>query len=47
MRDRLPIPTLHSVAIWGLQYSHMSRDLWSPQHGAMDYVLAEFRWALN
>jgi hypothetical protein len=44
---RIPCPTLRGIAIWGLQYSHMSRDVWTGQTGAMDYVLAEFRWALN
>jgi hypothetical protein len=44
---RIPVPSVHGVAIWGLQYSHMSRDLWTGQSGAMDYLLASFRWAIE
>jgi hypothetical protein len=41
------VPSFHGTAIFGAQYSHMSRDLWTGRHGAMDYLLTEFRWTLN
>jgi hypothetical protein len=44
---RIPIPSLHGLALFSLQLSRMDRALWIGQSGVMSYAMYRFRYTFN